>query len=274
MNKVLTLIFCALLIGCEAAHSKNKKQKYRVDKNLIVNVTGRGDVLSPDQCSPTIGAGGNYVEDSTSLSGKCERGGISPVIAKEGKNKYLEFKTNGVAIPGNDRTELARTSYFNFGRTTYISYKVRIPSTSPVHPRGKMYYALQLWQCSPLSPIAGMRISEGTSHDVNFVVRHNNSVTPVTHRYSLKPDTWHQFLIVTNPNSTGEGSFQVIADGNDLGTWKGSYGSETAKCSGNVNTPPQMYRVKWGIYKSNDPGKVFTLHYDDFKIGTTLESVQ
>ena len=273
MNKLLTLFLCATIIGSTTALSKDRDKK-NYNKNLVVNVTGNGKILLPEKCSPAIGSGGNYVENTTSLSGKCERGGVSPkIVSKEGSS-YLEFNTNGNAISGNDRTELARSSYFNFNRINYISYKVKIPSTVPVHSKGNMYYALQLWQCAPLSPIAGMRISEGTTHEVNFITRHNNSTTPVTHRYSLNPDTWHKFVIAAIPNSTGEGSFRVWADGKDLGEWKGSYGSSNAKCEGTTTTPPQIYRVKWGIYKTNAPGKKFTIQFDDFKIGKTLESVQ
>lgn len=275
-SNLVKLILCGTIAAGlgNIVYSKPNKSVAPVNKNLSVNVTGNGKITSPEKCSPEIGSGGNYIEPFGSLSGKCERGGTSPSVIAQKNNNFIQFKTNGSEFSGNDRTELARTSYYNFGRTLYISYKVRIPSDAPIHPIGKMYYALQLWQCSPLSPIAGMRITEGTSHDVNFITRHNNSSTPITHTYKLNPGIWHQFIIAANPNSTGVGSFQVWADGKDLGEWKGSYGSMTAKCSGSNNTPPQLYRVKWGIYKTNNSPKVYTIQFDDFKIGNTFDSVK
>jgi hypothetical protein len=240
-----------------------------ISSTVFVTATGNGQIFSPEKCSDLIGAGGNYREGSTSLSGKCQNAGISPRIAGVQNDRYIEFGTNGSAgTGGNDRSELAYTTMLPFQQKFYVGYEFQLPAGLPA--LSTMFYALQLWQCEFGSPIAGMRIvrTAGTDYRIDFVTRHNNNPAGVsTHQYQLTPGTWHRFVIAAQPSVTGTGVFQVWADGRDLGVWAGNFGiANDSRCQ-------QHFRYKWGIYKGTQPGANFTLRYTNFRIGKTYKDV-
>jgi hypothetical protein len=230
----------------------------------LVTVTGDGSIQSPAQCSPSIGSGGNYVEGSLRLSGKCERGGTAPRIATEGGNRYLVFTTSGAKGAGNDRTELAHPPMLPFGRTYTISFRFRMPAGAPVHRTGQMFYPLQIWQCSPLSPIAGMRLMQGTSHRLDFMVRSQNSSAPVIARQSLVPGQWRQIELTLRPARDSSGSLVVRVDGKRIGIYRGAYGADPRMCRSPGGS--NAWRMKFGIYKSNNPGARYEVHFDDVRL--------
>jgi hypothetical protein len=133
---------------------------------------------------------------------------------------------------------------------------------------------MQFWQCSPLSPIAGVRVDRGSSHGINFMTRHDNHPRGViTHRFTMEKDKWHSFVIAINPDPGGDGSFAVWVDGEDLGAWLGAFGSDkTGACNSHEGTPPQHHRLKFGIYKGNEP-KIFRTHVANLRVGSSLEEV-
>ncbi|MCP9888514.1 heparin lyase I family protein [Cyanobium sp. ATX 6A2] len=236
-----------------------------------IAVTGEGTIQHPERCGPQIHRGGNYQEGATRLMGKCERSVEPPRIRTEPGNRYLEFRTNGKSAEGNDRVELAHGPYRPFARTTYIGFRLRLPARAPVTTEG--FYPLQLWQCAPLSPIAGVRVDRGSSHAINFMTRHRNRDTSVAARFRLTPGRWHRFVIAAKPDPHGAGQFDVWADGKRIAHWQGPYGSsETGACRGEPGRPPQHYRVKFGIYKGNEPHRYVT-HFDDLRIGDSLADV-
>jgi hypothetical protein len=235
-----------------------------VTAQTILDVKGDGSIQNPVKCSPTIGNGGNYEEGSLRLMGKCERGGTTPKTATESNNKYLTFNTSGIPGRGNDRGELAYTPMLAFDKTYTISYQFRIPEGTPVHPRGQMFYPLQVWQCSPLSPIAGMRLVQGTSHEVDFMVRSQNSNTPVIARQKLQPGKWHQIELTMRPSLGKGGLYSVKVDGKPLGTYRGPFGADPKRCSPARTTP--SWRLKLGIYRTNNPGRQYKVDYDNIKL--------
>jgi hypothetical protein len=260
---VVAAVGLAGLVAAPAVTSTQRRAR--------VEMTGEGTVLKPKRCGPRIHRGGNYREGATRLMGKCERSVLPPRIRSEPGNRFLEFRTTGTAAEGNDRVELAYGPYLPFGRTTYIGFRLRVPSGAPSTNEG--FYPLQLWQCAPLSPIAGVRVDRGSSHAINFMTRHRNRDTAVAARFRLTPGQWHAFVIAARPDPNGAGQFDVWADGRRLARWRGAFGSdEAAACRGIPGRPPQHYRLKFGLYKGNEPARFIT-HFDDLRIGDSWAEV-
>lgn len=231
-----------------------------------VDVDGSGKIENPGQCSPKIGNGSNYIQGSIRLAAKCENGGDRPRLAKDADgNRYLSFASNKATAGSNTRTELAYLPYLPFDKPTAISFKLRIPKGSPVNPPGQMQYIAQLWQCSPLSPIAGIRLVPSTSHTIDFPVRLQNSATPVLARTSLTPGRWHRVEVVAQPSlNPSRGRMKITVDGKVLADWKGAYGSSPSRCQSPSSSTG--YRVKFGIYRSASQVPWFRVDFDDLTI--------
>jgi hypothetical protein len=231
-----------------------------------VDIDGSGKIEKPGQCSPKIGSGSNYIQGSIRLAAKCENGGDRPRLAKDAdSNRYLSFASNKSTAKNNTRTELAYLPYLPFDKPTSISFRLRIPKGSPVNPPGQMQYIAQLWQCAPLSPIAGIRLVPGTSHTIDFPVRLQNSATPVLARTTLKPGQWHQVEVVSQPSlNPSRGRMKITVDGKVLADWKGAYGSSPSRCQSPSNSTG--YRVKFGIYRSASSVSGFRVDFDDLTI--------
>lgn len=229
-------------------------------------VDGNGKIEKPGHCSPTIGSGSNYIQGKIRLAAKCENGGDRPRLGKDPDgNRYLSFVSNRATAKTNTRTELAYLPYLPFDKPTTIRFRLRIPQGSPVNPAGQMQYIGQLWQCAPLSPIAGMRLVPGTSHVVDFPVRLQNSATPVLARTALKPGQWHRVELVAQPSlNPARGRMRITVDGKVLADWKGAYGSSPSRCQGPSNSTG--YRVKFGIYRSASQVSGFRVDFDDLAI--------
>jgi hypothetical protein len=242
------------------ASKPSERLQQAVPSNAVFSFSGDGTLEKARDCSPLIGNGGNYSEGRTRLAGKCERGGVSPKIAFDGDNPYLVFGTSGVRGTGNDRAELAYTPMIPFDRLHTLQFRFRIPQGAPVHQKGQMFYPLQFWQCSAMSPIAGMRLVQGTSHEVDFMTRSQNSSSPVIGRQKLIPGQWYSMEIKLRPSLSSNGLMQVSIDGKQVAHFKGAFGGNPQRCG----LPSAEWRVKFGVYKSNNAGPRYEVHYDDF----------
>ena len=235
-------------------------------------------IQRPSECGSRIGAGGNLLDSGTRWAGKCQNGGMSPRIEREGVNHFLRFIsfTPARGAGSRDRTELALTSYnFNFHKNYYFSFDLRIPEG--VDRVDEMFYPLQFWQCAPRSPIAGIRVSRGHSHRINFMTRGDNHDRRGFNWGSvdLKPRQWHRIRMMLNvAPRRGQGKFKAWVDGQLIADVSTSFGHFTSDACNNPGRPPQHYRLKFGIYKSGEPGKRFIVDIDDLKIGETSRSVR
>ncbi|NQZ01647.1 MAG: heparin lyase I family protein [Bdellovibrionales bacterium] len=241
---------------------------------------GSPEIQRPRSCSSRIGAGGSLIEGQQRYAGKCHGAGNSPELAGS-KDKYLKFSTDqSHNKKETTRTELAITQeYFQFNRLRYIGFKLRIPEgTSDTN---EFFYLMQMWQCSPASPIMGIRLDRGKggSHSINFMTRndHNNTGGRRFLSYDLTPGKWHSFVIAMQPSSRGrfgKSRMSVWADGkrNSVTEAKNIGNFKKGRCEGGKR-PPQHYRIKFGIYKGGEPGKRFEVHYDDIKVGDWYKDV-
>lgn len=221
------------------------------------------------ECSEKIGRGGNYFQGKVKLSGKCH-GAVLPPEIQGPRNflKYVSFKTdptidNGVNS-GNDRTELAHTKdFFPFGHTVYIGFRMRIPKG--VNITENFFQPLQLWQCSPRSPIGGLRIQRGTSHTVQFMTR-GDLQDSTKGSVTFTPGKWHDVVLSVNASPVGPSSFVARVDGVIIANSTAPFGYNRSGACDGASTPPQGFRVKFGIYKTHEPKKKFEVHFDDFRI--------
>lgn len=249
---------------------------------LFYSLTGDSPakIEARDRCAPKIGSGANLVEKGQSYLGKCEGAGIAPELGQiDSLRNYLRFRTNPKTMAPKDRSELAVTQeFFPFKKQIYVGFKIMIPVN--VSATNGFFYGLQFWQCSQKGPIAGLRISRGTSHRINFVTRGDGGDNPSFGSFNLQPGAWHKIIIGLNPNPRdGLGEMKVWLNGS--GTpfiYKGSFGYLNLGACNEPNEPKvrpsQAYRVKFGIYKANEPQKNFEVRIDDLRIGDTYTNVK
>lgn len=244
----------------------------------FVVASGRGQILAPERCGNQIGAGANYVEGSTRLAGKCNNGGL-PVrkITDAGDTPYLHFETDGSAkkatdLSESDRSELAYTPMIPFGKTVGIGYQFRIPRNSARN--AVAYSAIQFWQCASAAPIGVMQVDHDDNRkaenrglpynsyrSVNFITRDYKNKQVEIKKVDFPEDTWHDVRIIARIEPTDQGRFQVWFNNQLVGDSQGPSGiANTSIC------PNKNFRVKFGIYKSNEPGRKFKLHYRNFRM--------
>lgn len=223
-------------------------------------------ISSPGKCNDVMGAGGNFSEGAYELRGKCNGAGLSPQIANDPQNPhFLSFTTSPErSFAGTrDRTELAYVQqYFPFYEHMYIGFRLMIPENTDA--TNEFFYALQLWQCAGLAPIAGVRLERGTSHTINFMTlndRHGRSRA----RFDLTPGRWHSFVLSIVPGPADNALFEVLTEDDVLVESHVPYGFAAADACGEQRND-HRYRVKFGIYKGGEPGKHFTINYDDVTI--------
>ena len=260
-----------LLILCGSCTSAEGATTY----SITLDEGTDASVKKPELCNSDISnGGGDLVEAGVRFRGKCNGAGISPKINMEGGMRYLAFETNP-AYQGESRTrtELALThKWFDFGEPIYIGFRIRVPKETD--ETNAFFYLMQLWQCPGASPIAGVRMSRGYSHRVNFMTRGDSRVASMA-TYELGPDTWKSFVINATVDPTGEnGSFLVWNDPDqEPEGFSGTYGyAETGTCDDRIE-PLQRFRLKFGIYKGAENGKQFEVHYDDLRIGSSFDAV-
>ncbi len=238
-----------------ALHSANP----RVNPDLF-SVTGEG-VFDPKQYSSTWGYCGSYREGNTHLAASCSNGGLAPKILGIPGSRYIEFANIGnPTASGNDRTELALGTMIPFDRTYYVSFDFRMPSSSSVN--SNFLYAMQFWQCAPLSPIAGVRIL--SRNIMNFMVRHQNNPSATTvGQFTMSLDKWYSIVMGVQPNPAGNGKIEVWVDGSKIVDQRLPFGSNTkGHCLDNSGAPNMSHRVKFGIYKGSEAG-VFNTNFDN-----------
>lgn len=221
-----------------------------------IRATGNGSIVFPERCSSNLGEGGNYREDSLTLAGKKEGAGKVPAVRAAQNLKHICFTTDPeVKYSGNDRSELAYMPMIKLNSTINLDFEIRIPKKSPIHKIGNMCYLMQLWQCSPFPPIAGIRIKEGTSHGIDFAIRRNRDAILVEGERILTPGAWHRFKVVLRPSLNSSGFFNITIDDVAVASYSGPIGVASTICAN------PSCRVKFGLYKTNSPGDRFEVNY-------------
>lgn len=263
------LLMCVLIVSGGYASAGPAAYSITLEKSAGAAVGRR------EECNSDIGSGGgDLIEAGVRYRGQCEGAGIAPQIVREGGARYLKFATDP-AYQGETRTrsELALTSrWFRFGEPVYVGFRIQIPEGAA--KTRDFFYVMQFWQCPGASPIAGIRISRGHSHRINFMTRGDSRAGSMA-AYKLHPDTWTSFVIKAVVDAgDGRGSFAVWHDPDvEPEVYRGRYGySENGTCV-NHNQPPQRFRIKFGIYKGNESGKRYEVDYDDVRIGNDFDSV-
>ncbi len=267
-------------------------QKFKRAGNgtLIALASGKGTILRPELCSDKIGSGANHVEGSSYLAGKCNNGGL-PVqkrFDKEGV-PFLEFRTDGSALntaaaTTSDRSELADLTMIPFGKVVAIEYEFQIPESSAWTYGPNT--AIQFWQCAGGPPIAAMQVTEGRKITLNGVRVQDPSqqrgVTFLTRTYSkgkfsqvqvgtreFLPSQWQKVKIVARVAPSARGRFQVWFNDAFVGDSKGPIGisEDVMEVFGKaLPCPNRDYRIKFGIYKSNEPHGKFLFRYRNMRI--------
>ena len=251
----------------------------RAEARLYYAITAEPEagatIDDPWLCSSSIGAGGNLLEAGQRYAGKCQGGGLAPdIVGDKPFLHHLRFANDpGYRWTGKTRTELAVTQRnFPFDERVYLGFRMMIPRGTDVSV-GSAFYLLQLWQCAGAPPIAGIRLTEGTSHTVNFMTRGDFRGASFAD-LDLLPGVWHRVILsfVVRPRGGGEVKLWVdqhpdpIVDTNSFGFFNVGTCVEGRR-------PPQHFRVKFGIYKDTEPGQHFDVRYDDFRIGNSYRSV-
>lgn len=264
-----------IIIGCSQTNVSVAKIIYAVS----AEESDGAFIETPHNCAQQIGSGGNLFESGIRYLGKCQGAGLTPEISgTHNHQKYLKFHTEP-SYTGTDktRTELAVTDrMFPFRENFYIGFRLMIPDDVSITE--DFFYLMQLWQCSGAGPIAGVRMSRGESHKINFMT--SGDSTPAGRGIGgmeLIPNMWHRFIIKVNVNPrNGDGEFVVWKDeeAGKLYDVNRSYGYYNIGTCAQGERPPQHFRIKFGIYKGNEPNKYFETRFDDIRIGDTYQSVK
>ncbi|MGJ8514018.1 heparin lyase I family protein [Carnimonas bestiolae] len=197
------------------------------------------------RCAPHIGRGGNLEGHGIYYKGKCEGNGEPPSL--DGGN-VLEFKASGNEERKTDRSELAATlNQMQLGKQYYISVKMRIPKETSV--TNDFFYVMQFWQGPNFSPLAGIRITRGTSHGGMLMAR--DKKYPRGHsvaKIDFSDGKWKNLIIGIRVKKNGRGAMQLYDTHARLAQWNGRLGYSSDKRALSI------YRLKFGIYKAAEPG--------------------
>jgi hypothetical protein len=227
-------------------------------------------ILAPAQCSPTIGKGGNLRSGSRELAGKCEGAGVAPILKRDGEGgQELLFSVSSSGAAEKDRTELAFTrERLKFGEDVFVSFEIRIPDGAAA--TSTWYYLVQFWQGGELPPIGGLRMDRGASHAATFMARGGaNATGDAIAKVSLPPDEWVRFTLRLNVKPEGTSCVWVRRGAAESAhAWCGRMGYRP------VGTLKKWYRMKFGIYKGNEPGKTFRAEFRSIRIGRSLREVR
>ncbi len=226
-------------------------------------------IRNPHLCAEKINDGhGDLLTSKVMLRGKCEGNGQSASITQKGNRNALQFLSVGESLRSKvSRTELALTSLnLEFEKPIAITFDLMIPSSADV--TNGFYYLMQFWQCSPLSPLGGIRVVRGSSHKINFMTRGDESeVGSSFYSVELKPGEWTTFELRLNVSPEDETSyFEVWSEGVLVGRRTGPFGfSSKFSCKGNSKAP-EHFRLKFGIYKEYEDGKSFEALFDNIQL--------
>lgn len=284
--RILLTVFIALVLGgaaerqsevvkAKSTHAAGAKAHRRQcqpqgrNVEYCINVEGDAIVVRPNQCSDKIGRGGNLHSSShRPLLGKCNGAGNAVRIETEAGNRYLVFSTRAGAPSPKDRSELASPQYHSFDQSIDISFDLRIPRDSPA--TDDFLYLLQLWQpCQGLPPIAGIRISRRSSHELGVVARGEGIPSPnkALAKVRLDPGNWQTIRIHVKPGIKKNGIIAMDLNDRRVGQWHRSigYAPKTA-CPSTKNAT--RYRIKFGLYKGSEPDRSFEYHFDNVIVST------
>ncbi len=241
---------------------------------LYWNPVGNSPVVDGKKCRADIGAGSNLTDGNARLYGKCEGAVLDPtVITSPNGNQYISFST----IPGltalKDRSELATPAMYPFREDHFIGLRLLIPDN--VDSTDEFYYILQLWQCSPQVPIFGIRVTRGTSHTINFTKSGDGQLPRSFASMDLKPGIWHSLIVKVNVvPENGNGEIDIWDHEGLVATWRGSFGYLEDNACGDAMSPRQSFRLKFGIYKGNEPSKSFRVLFDEIRMGKSFKDLK
>ncbi|GFD69176.1 heparin lyase I family protein [Alteromonas sp. KUL106] len=236
---------------------------------LSIPIGDTDGIRNPHLCAEKINDGhGDLLTSQVMLRGKCEGNGQSASIANLDGRNALQFLAAGESLHSKvSRTELALTSLnLEFDKPITITFDLMIPSSADV--TNGFYYLMQFWQCSPLSPLGGIRVVRGSSHKINFMTRGDDSeVGSSFYSLELKPGEWTALELRLNVSSEDEFSyFEVWSKGALVGKRIGPFGfSSKFSCKGNSKAP-EHFRLKLGIYKEYEDKKRFEAFFDNIQL--------
>lgn len=313
---MVALLLLPCSTGCVASTIEDVDDVEALGSALSVPSYGLGlasdstwTIEDPDECSDTIGAGGNLLEGGRRYDGKCKGAALAPAITGPRSSRALTFKTNpdfryprGVFVEDaqkntwknadgktvRDRTELATPWNLPLDTDVWVGFELRIPrGTSDVTGSGA--YLMQLWQCTA-NPIAGVRIQSGTGngHHVQFVRRGEApdvNYNAALYTQDVGRDEWHSFVVRyrVTPYKIGgpKGKIEVWhkeSGSSDEETRLFSsdqyfgYGNADSCADGTIDK--KQFRIKFGMYKDYQPGSTFRSDFRNVRIGGSKAAVR
>ena len=244
----------------------------KINSTIVdIPVVSQDSIRNSKSCGINISDGnGDLLTSSVLLRGKCQGNGNAARITKVGDRDALHFVAEGPSRGGQiSRTELALTALdLPFAVPVTVAFDIMLPETAS--STEGFFYPMQFWQCSPLSPLAGVRVVRGSSHQINFMTRgdSNKAGRSFFHK-NLEPGVWESFELKLNVSPTAEHGVIELRErqtGRLLASKNGSFGFDASnKCKGNKSAPAN-YRLKFGIYKEFEAGKRFEVFFDNIRI--------
>lgn len=288
LNVGALFVVCLATLGCpgcgfEDGSDDGEEDTESVASELLPSVyeiavqsSATSSIEASGKCSSSPGQGGNLLEAGQRYLGKCEGAGLPPQVVGTKGNRYLRFRTDPSVRAAKDRTELmVNQEYFPFGERVYVAFELMIPSGTA--DTNDYFYLMQLWQCSPAPPIGGVRVTrgKGNGHTINFLTRGDFSERSFGST-ALTPGSWHTFIIsyFVWPRG-GDGEVKVWVDRSpDPIVINASFGYFNRDTCVEGERPPQHFRVKFGMYKGNEPGARFESRLRNMRIGPSYQSVR
>ncbi len=238
---------------------------------IDIPVVSQDGIRNSASCGNSISDGnGDLLTPSVLLRGKCQGNGNAARISKAGDREALHFVAEGSSsVDDISRTELALTALsLPFEVPVTVAFDIMIPKTAS--STEGFFYLMQFWQCSPLSPLAGIRVVRGSSHQINFMTRGDTNKTGSSFFHkNLEPGAWESFELKLNVSPNIENGVIELRErqtGQLLASKNGGFGFDASnKCKGN-HSAPANYRLKFGIYKDFEAGKRFDVFFDNIRI--------
>ena len=108
----------------------------------------------------------------------------------------------------------------------------------------------------------------GSSHRFGIMSRNDPDGGATRTTFDVVPDKWYGFVIRFRASRT-DGAIEVWREGsNESQLFSEEYGYDNSVC------PEEKWRLKFGIYKANEPGRYFEVNYDDVRVGDSRADVQ
>ncbi|MCH7315727.1 heparin lyase I family protein [Acinetobacter sp. ANC 3882] len=234
------------------------------------------EILNADGCSEKIGNGGNYISESNGrLSGKCQGNAIAPKLERDavvfavpaekplvGKfSNTRKAMMNSASVADNkqvnDRVELTFANpKIKFGKSYEINFKLKVFPDSDI--TNESFYLLQIWQAPQYSPIFGLRMKRGSSDQAAFMIRNPQNSIAGKNLVNVKlSPQWKKFKVNFQITSDMQGKIIIFENNKEILNWTGAMGYPE-----NSNAEPN-FRLKFGVYKYQEPSKNFRIAYKD-----------